>query len=707
MATAPKTDQRVLNVLVYAGAGVTPESSRQCTESLKCLVGSNYAVSQITAHTLITEPWPSTCSLLVFPGGADLPFCRDLNGPGNRKIIDYVRKGGAYLGFCAGGYYGSAECWFELDDPKYDVKGPRELAFFPGICGGPAFKGFHYHREVGARAAKLSVRKEAFSGAQAPPDVFKSYYNGGGVFVNAEEMESNGVEILADYADDIDFPSGKTQAAVVFCKVGQGRAILTGPHPEFSGASLKPHASIPGYDKLIEEVTADESARLEFLAACLSKLGLSLPSKEAWSDIPRPTTMWNIYCQRGHFLSLVNRLSGQSHAVRTDGSIWLENKFGLDMFHLEWTTDGSWSTNYDPRESDKPTYRINVGPKVAGQGVDESGTQFDYDIFFASLDKFRTLESSRTVSTWKQALGRYDACFPKLSWGNHLMYGETVTSTNTLLSSNPHLVSKLESGFTFTATRQVAGRGRGTNVWVSPAGCLIMSTVINHSANVMPTRPLAFVNYLAAIAIVEAIKGYDHANDVYQKLDVKIKWPNDIYVRDPSKPNEPAYVKVGGILAHCSYNAPNYQIILGVGINTNNAQPTTSLDALLNWTASLLGGSDKPSPPPFQIERLMARILTCLEILYDHFLRKGFSDELEALYYKHWLHTNQIVTLEDEDGVKARVLGITKDQGLLVAEEVMEDGIELNSWKGTGTLFQLQSDENGFDYWKGLIKRKV
>lgn len=104
------------------------------------------------------------------------------------------------------------------------------------------------------------------------------------------------------------------------------------------------------------------------------------------------------------------------------------------MFHLEWTTDGSWSTNYDPPKFDKPTYRINVGSKVAGQGVDESGTHFDYDIFFASLDEFRTLESRRAVSTWKQALRNYDPWFPKLSWGNHLMYGETITSTNTLLS---------------------------------------------------------------------------------------------------------------------------------------------------------------------------------------------------------------------------------------------------------------------------------
>ncbi|KAK3952032.1 biotin-protein ligase [Pseudoneurospora amorphoporcata] len=704
MASAPRTDQRVLNVLIYSGPGVTPQSLCQCTDSLKRLVGSKYAVAVINSTILKEEPWASTCALLVFPGGADLPFCRELNGPGNMAIKNYVREGGAYLGFCAGGYYGSAHCWFQLDDPIHDVKGPRELAFFPGTCAGPAFKGFQYHREVGARAAKLSVRKEAFSGVQAPPDVFKSYYNGGGVFVDVEKFASDGVQVLAEYADDIDLESGETRAAVVFCKVGQGKAILTGPHPEFAGASLKPHASIPGYDKLIEEVTADETARLEFLAACLIKLGLSLPSKDAWDDIHRPTNMLNLYCHEGHFEPFVNRLLGRSSAaVATDGSFWLEDRFGLDVFHFEWTSDGAWSTNYDPRQFGKPVYRVNVISNVAGSGVDES--RFDYDLYFASLNEFRMLELNRGIKTWKQALGSNGWPNMKLTWGNHLMYGETVTSTNTLLSSNPHLMSRLESGFTFTATRQVAGRGRGTNVWVSPPGCLIMSTVINHASKVIASRPLAFINYLAAIAIVEAIKGYDHTQDIYQKLDVKIKWPNDVYVRDPSKPDEPAYVKVSGILANCSYSAPNYQIIVGIGINTNNAEPTTSLDALLKWTASKLGG-DKPCPPQFKIERLVARIITCLEILYDHFLSKGFSDKLEALYYKHWLHTNQIVTLQEEDGVKARVLGITKDQGLLVAEEVMADGTELNSWKRTGTLFQLQSDENGFDYWKGLIKRK-
>ncbi|KAK3401858.1 biotin-protein ligase [Sordaria brevicollis] len=704
MATAPKTEQRVLNIHVYSDKGVTRKALRQCVDSLKRLAGPNYAVGLITDRTLMSQPWASTCALMVFPGGRDLDFCRGLNGAGNRAIIDYVRNGGAYLGFCAGGYYGSAQCWFEMEGPNMDVKGPRELAFYPGTCAGPAFKGFQYDSEAGAKAASLRIRKQAFANSHALPDVFKSYYNGGGVFVGAENMEVHGVEILADYADDIDVSTGNSQAAVVFCKVGKGRAILTGPHPEFSGTSLYPKTDIPGYDKLVEEVTADESARLDFLAACLGKLGLSLPSKEAWGDVPQPTNMLELFCSEDDIAPLLNRFTWK-YAVATNGDAWFEPQPGQNVFHLEWTVDGSWSNDYDiPNYHDKPVYRINVGSKMTGMELESPERRFSYDIFSASLQEFRRLELDSKVTTWKEALGTHGRC-PTLRWGDYLMCGETVTSTNTILSGNPGFVANLESGFTFTATRQVAGRGRGDNTWVSPPGCLIMSTVINLEAG---TRLPYFMNHVAAIAIVEAIKGYDHTYDVYQKLDVKIKWPNDVYVRDPSKPDEPAYVKVCGILGQCSYNqrASKLQIVLGIGINTNNAQPTTSLDALLKWTASLLGG-DKTPPPPFKIERLVARILTCLEILCDHFVREGFSEELEELYYKHWLHTNQIVTLEDEDGVKARVVGITRDEGQLVVEEVIEDGIELNSWKATGTMFQLHTDHNGFDYWRGLIKKKV
>jgi biotin--protein ligase len=207
---------------------------RHALTTLRRLLTPNYAVTPITEAVLLKEPWPQTCALLVFPGGGDLGYCRVLNGDGNRRISDFVRRGGAYLGLCAGGYYGAARCEFEVgsDDSAMEVVGRRELAFFPGTCRGGAFRGFQYHSENGARAVALAVRRDAFGESAGPPEKASSYYNGGGVFVDAASFASKGVEVLATYEDKIDVDGGDGNAAAVYCKVSEGAAILLGPHPE-------------------------------------------------------------------------------------------------------------------------------------------------------------------------------------------------------------------------------------------------------------------------------------------------------------------------------------------------------------------------------------------------------------------------------------------------------------------------------------------
>ena len=156
-------------------------------------------------------------------------YCRSLNGEGNRRISQYVHRGGSYLGFCAGGYYGSSRCEFEVGNKVLEVIGSRELAFFPGTCRGCAFKGFVYHSEAGARATQLKVARSVFK-SEILPDTFRCYYNGGGTFVHATKFEKEGVEVLASYTDELDVDGGS--AAIIFRKVGEGSVILTGTHPE-------------------------------------------------------------------------------------------------------------------------------------------------------------------------------------------------------------------------------------------------------------------------------------------------------------------------------------------------------------------------------------------------------------------------------------------------------------------------------------------
>ena len=167
--------------------------------------------------------------LIIFPGGRDVPYCHSLNGSPNAAITSWIRhRGGKFLGICAGGYYGSKRCEFEVGDRKLEVVGSRELGFFPGTCRGSAFEGFVYDKEVGATAAGLEVTGKLEGVKEG--EVVKCYCNGGGIFVGAEEMEGKGVEVLARFTDKVNVEGGNV--AAVYCKVGSGAAILTGVHPE-------------------------------------------------------------------------------------------------------------------------------------------------------------------------------------------------------------------------------------------------------------------------------------------------------------------------------------------------------------------------------------------------------------------------------------------------------------------------------------------
>ena len=167
-------------------------------------------------------------------------------------------------------------------------------------------------------------------------------------------------------------------------------------------------------------------------------------------------------------------------------------------------------------------------------------------------------------------------------------------------------------------------------------------------------------------------------------MPIKLKWPNDIYGFDASTSS---YSKIVGILINSSYSGTDFQLVVGCGINTDNAAPTTSLNAILKQQGL--------KAEPYTQEKLLAKILVVFEEMYYRFCANGFSVFLSE-YYANWLHTGQLVTVETAGGIKARVLGITSDFGLLEVEEI-----------GTGKRFTLQSDGNSFDFFRGLLKRKT
>ena len=697
--------------MLHSGNGSTVESVRHCLYTLRRLLAPHYAVIPVTGDMIIKEPWTASCAALVFPGGADQGYCRTLNGAGNRRIRQFVEKGGLYVGFCAGGYYGSRRCEFEVGNKLLEVIGDRELAFYPGTARGCAFPGFVYHSEKGARAANLTVNKTVLSSGKIPNE-FKSYYNGGGAFVDATKYADQGVEVLASYSEPIAIDSGEGSAAIVYCKVGEGAALLTGPHPEFvflgspaddwsltkpryATANLEKKDDVPHFSEVIKALAGDENHRMDFLKACFVKLGLKISEEQNVPSLSR------LHLSSATPSQTASLLSSLQHLIKddADGESFLKDE--NDTFHIikpsVWKmtdlskalpSEDQSKENADQSSSSSSDGIIDYNTiikQILAHPDDipdsKSTPYFNHHAFYANLNHYRGLSSEASDS-----------------FGSNILYGEVVTSTNTMLEKNSKLLRQLPTGFTATATVQVAGRGRGSNVWVSPAGSLMFSTVIRHSMSNMTSAPVVFIQYLAAMAIVSGIKSYD--GYLYKDMPIKLKWPNDIYALDPEKARDNGgdrkenYTKIGGILVNSHYNAEEYIAVCGIGLNTANAAPTTSLNQLV------------PSLPrkglqPFTLEKLLARILTTFEDLYTRFLRDGFDRHLEELYYKDWLHMDQIVTLETEGGVRARIKGITRDFGLLMAEELgWED-------RSTGKTITLMADSNSFDFFKGLVKRKI
>ncbi|XTI91293.1 biotin-protein ligase [Cenococcum geophilum] len=191
-----------INVLIYLGNGSTLESVRYYLYTLRRLLSPNYAIIPIIGDTIIKEPWSATYALLIFPKGADLGYCWTLNGEGNRRIT--------YL----------ARCEFKVNNKEMVVVGDRKLAFFLGIYRGLAFP-----------SIKISLL-----------DNFRSYYNGGRVFINAKKLKKLKVD------------SKEGAAAVIYRKVGKGGIILIGPYSKFAAVNLSKANNPPSYSSVINVI---------------------------------------------------------------------------------------------------------------------------------------------------------------------------------------------------------------------------------------------------------------------------------------------------------------------------------------------------------------------------------------------------------------------------------------------------------------------
>ncbi|NWH22943.1 BPL1 ligase, partial [Grus americana] len=233
-----------------------------------------------------------------------------------------------------------------------------------------------------------------------------------------------------------------------------------------------------------------------------------------------------------------------------------------------------------------------------------------------------------------------------------------------------------EMGLIAIAVRQTQGKGRGSNVWLSPVGCALSTLHMAIPLHSNLGQRIPFVQHLVSLAVVESVRSIPG----YENIDLRVKWPNDIYYSD--------LMKLGGVLVNSTLIETTFHILIGFGFNVSNSNPTICINDLITKFNKEEGTKLKA----LTADCLIARTVTVLERLIDIFQEKGPNGVLPH-YYKYWVHSGKQVRLRSEDGPIAWIVGID-DYGFL---QVHEEG------KGVESV---HPDGNSFDMLRNLIVPK-
>ncbi|XP_078513001.1 biotin--protein ligase isoform X3 [Lissotriton helveticus] len=256
--------------------------------------------------------------------------------------------------------------------------------------------------------------------------------------------------------------------------------------------------------------------------------------------------------------------------------------------------------------------------------------------------------------------------------GQVVLFAEVTSTTMNLLDGLMFDLPQ-EMGLIAIAARQSQGKGRGGNAWISPIGCAMFTLHVSIPLKSQLGQRIAFIQHLMSLAVVEAVKSIPG----YEDIDLRVKWPNDIYYGD--------LMKIGGVLVNSTLMGNTFHILIGCGFNVANGNPTICINDLIDEHNK----SSEEKLERLKTDSLIARTVTKLEGLVDMFQDKG-PEGVFSLYYKHWVHSGKQVRLGSEAGPLATIVGVD-DSGFL---QVRQEG------QGIVTV---HPDGNSFDMLKNLI----
>ncbi|KAM6970067.1 biotin--protein ligase [Aplochiton taeniatus] len=503
----------------------------------------------------------------------------------------------------------------------YLGQGGRVLGLSSALC--PAGLALEVRERRRGQVCRLNFTREDTTEVElrvlASGSVFVRDVRGGG------EVELWG-ELKGDVAE------GQKDMVIVRVTHGEdgGEAVLCQVHLETSPDSKD--VTSEGFD----ELKMNNALRYEVLTEILTSLGLSCELSQA----PPPTPVYILATSPEYQGSFLKWLHGK---VDQDGLL-VSSKTSFRVLSNAQLQDAPRPPPPSPPPSERP---------------------------FTTLVK-----DPPETQTWDQfSLQAYSEHLRTRTLGRVLLYTEVVSTTMDLLEG---LMLQLpaEMGLIAVASRQTQGRGRGGNSWLSPLGCAMFTTQLQVPVSSRLGQGIPFLQHLAALAMVEAVRTLPG----YQDIDLRVKWPNDIYYS--------SQMKLGGVLVNSTVMGSTFHLLIGCGINVSNSNPTICVNDLVARHNRERGSSLEA----LTTAQLIGRSLTSLEGLIDAF-QQGGPQAVLPVYYKRWIHGGTKVRLWSEDGPEAEVVGLD-DNGFLQVHS-----------KDQGVV-TVQPDGNSFDMLRNLVVTK-
>jgi glutamine amidotransferase-like uncharacterized protein len=166
--------------------------------------------------------------LVVFPGGIASNQATSLGILGRKKVRDYVRNGGGYLGICAGAFLGSST--FDWGLSLVNVQSPTGTYYVPKV-------GYQMWLDRGYGDVQISISDAGRKVFGEKTARYRVQYGGGPVFQAGKRTYLPEFVALACYTSEIyqyEFQKGTMSKtpSIIGAPYGDGKVILISPHLE-------------------------------------------------------------------------------------------------------------------------------------------------------------------------------------------------------------------------------------------------------------------------------------------------------------------------------------------------------------------------------------------------------------------------------------------------------------------------------------------